>query len=451
LIRFSCHLAAALALAWAAAAKAQDPAAPEPPTPEPPAQITLGAAGLFHFAEAAEAQADFAAAETAYRALADDPDPEFHTEARFRLARLLADHLDRPEEAAVQLRRILAEKPRAGAVRLALARIEARLGHRGAAVRELRAADAAGLPQDVERMVRFFGNALSAAKPLGGSLELAAVADSNINRATGSGTLDTVLGDFVLGSDARARAGWGFSAQGQAYARTWIDQNAQLLGEASFSADFHPRRGSFDDAAAALRLGPEYHPGKDRLAFTAGPAWRWFGRAPYSRALSLSGTWQHPLGKRGQLRADGEVMLTDNLRNNLQDGTTVSLRVSFDRQLGARGGGGVQLAASRTGAQDRGYSDHSGNAAIYAFRALGRLSAVVSLGYGHLESDARLFLYPRRRIDDRVSLIASLTWRQSALARAAPFVRLRAERNRSTVELYAYRRLAAEIGLSSSF
>ena len=455
------HLPAVLALALVlahagAAAAAQTAPAPQATAAEPPAadgadSVKLDAAALFHFAEASEAERDFAAAEAAYRALAEDPDPEYRTEARFRLARLLADQLARPEEAAVQLRRILAEKPGASAVRLALARIETQLGHRGAAARELRAAEAAGLPPDVERMVRFFSSALLAMKPAGGSLELAASADSNLNRATRSDTLGTVLGDFVLGSDARARAGCGFSAQAQGFVRTGIDRNATLLAEASLAAEIHPHAGQFEDVVLALRLGPEYTSGADRITLSAGPVWRWFGRTPYSRALSFTAIWQHPLGKRAQLRANLGVLLIDNLRNDLQDGTTVSLGVSLDRQLGANGGAGLQLTAIRTDADDRGYGDRTVNTAAYGFRTFGKLTGVVSLGYSHLEGDARLLLYPRRRVDDRTSLIASLTWRRSTLARLAPFIRLRAEQNRSTVELYDYRRTAAELGLTASF
>ncbi len=444
--RASLPLVAALVLALSGAAAAQTP-----PATDGAESVTLDAPALFHFAEASAADGDFAATEAAYRALTEDPNPEYRTEARFRLARLLADQLARPEEAAFQLRRILAEKPGASAVRLALARIETQLGHRGAAARELRAAEAAGLPPDVERMVRFFSYALLAAKPVGGSLELAASADSNINRATRSDTLGTVLGDFVLGSDARARSGWGFSAQAQGFVRTGIDRNATLLAEASLAAELHPHAGQFEDVVLALRLGPEYASGADRITLSAGPVWRWFGRMPYSRALSISAIWQHPLGKRAQLRANLGVLLIDNLRNDLQDGATVSLGVSLDRQLGAKGGAGLQLTAIRTDADDRGYGDNTVSTAAYAFRAFGRLTGVVTLGYSHLEGDARLVLYPRRRVDDRTSLVASLTWRRSTLARFAPFIRLRAERNRSTVELYDYRRTAGELGLSASF
>ena len=139
----------------------------------PARSATLSAPALFAFADRARDAGDFAAAETAYRALAENPDLELRTEARFRLALMLADRMGKPREAAVELRRILDEKPRAARVRLELARLQARMGELGAAEREFRAVEAATtLPPEVERLVRFYANALSARKPFGGSIEL---------------------------------------------------------------------------------------------------------------------------------------------------------------------------------------------------------------------------------------------------------------------------------------
>src|SRR6185369_6860231 len=100
--------------------------------------------------------------------------------------------------AAVEMRRILDEQPGAARVRLELARIDAQLGNLSAARRELRAAQAAGLPPEVERAVRFYATALQASRPFGGSIELALAPDSNINRATRADTLGTVIGNFTL-------------------------------------------------------------------------------------------------------------------------------------------------------------------------------------------------------------------------------------------------------------
>lgn len=414
-----------------------------------PLQLTAGE--LFQFADAARDAADFATAESAYRALATNPDIELRTEARFRLALMLADRMGRPRDAAIELRRILDEKPGAARVRLELARMDALLGRLGAAEREFRAAQASGqLPPDVERAVRFYASALAAAKPVGGSLELALAPDSNINRATRADTLGTVIGDFTLNDDARARSGLGLSARAQGYARLALGSKARLLARVSGSGDFY-RTGQFDDYALALQLGPEFQSGADRITFAAGPSWRWYGQQPFSAGWGGSAVWQHPLGKRTQMRAEAALSRLDNRRNDLQDSTIYAGTLGLDHAFSARFGGGLQLRASRTAARDPGWSDWTGGASGYLFRELGRTTLVVDGGYARLTADERLFLYPRKRVDDRFNIGLSATFRAIQWKGLAPFVRLRAERNRSTVGIFDFSRRAAELGVTSAF
>jgi tetratricopeptide (TPR) repeat protein len=192
---------AAIALPYSPCAYAKDEA--------PPSQsVTLSPTELFALADRARDAGDFNGAEVAYRALAGNPDIELRTEARFRLGLMLADRLGNPREAAVFFREILDEKPNAARVRFELARMHVMLGNSNAAEREFRAVGAtAALPPEVERLVRFYANALSAFKPFGGSIELALAPDTNVNRATRSDTLGTVVGDLTLDEDARARSG----------------------------------------------------------------------------------------------------------------------------------------------------------------------------------------------------------------------------------------------------
>lgn len=216
-------------------------AAPVPAPAQQPSSVRrqLSASELFAFADAARDAGDFTTAEATYRALASNPDIELRSEARFRLAMMLADRMGKVREAAVELRAILDEKPQAARVRLELARLHAMLGNIGAAEREFRAAEAAGLPADVERMVRFYANALNERKSFGGSLEVALAPDSNINRATRSDTLGTVIGDFTLDEDAKARSGVGLSLRGQTYWREGLAPGTRLLVRFSTNADFY--------------------------------------------------------------------------------------------------------------------------------------------------------------------------------------------------------------------
>ncbi|MDE2597131.1 MAG: DUF560 domain-containing protein [Sphingomonadales bacterium] len=417
--------------------------------PQPPA-LSLSAADLFLFADRARDAGDLATAETAYRALSTNPDIELRTEARFRLAMMLADRQHKYREAAVQLRAILDEKPRASRVRLELARMQALMGNLGSAERELRAAEAAGLPPDVQRMVRFYANALGAAKSFGGSIEVSLAPDSNINRATRSDTLGTVIGDFTLDPNARAKSGVGLDLRGQAWLRHGIDKRSSLMVRLSGSADLY-RDHAFDDYVLGLQAGPEYASGRDRISLSAGPAWRWYGTDPYTFTFGVNGAWQHPMGGKTQLRLDGGAARVNNLRNDLQDAVLWTASAALDRAFSARSGGGVQAFASREAARDPGYATASGGANVYAFRELGKTTAVLSAGYSHLEADARLFLYPRRRVEDRFTASLAGTFRALQVAGFAPVVRLRWERNRSTIEIYDYHRVAGELGLTAAF
>lgn len=412
--------------------------------------MTLSAAELFRFADRQRDAGHFAIAEAAYRALTSNPDIELRTEARFRLAMMLADLEHKPREAAVELRRILDEKPKAARVRLELARLQAQLGNVGAAEREFRAAEAAGLPPEVEQLVRFYANALNARKPLGGSFEVTLARDSNVNRATRSNTLGTVIGDFVLDQDAKAHSGLGLAVRGQAYGRAPLNEHANLLATVSASGSLY-RQSEFDDIVAGVQLGRELSLGRDRLTIGAGPTWRWYGMDLYTVSYGGNATWQHPLGKRAQLRTDAAVNRTDNRRNDLQDETSYSLAASFDRAFSARLGGGLQLQGAREVARDPGYSTASAGLTAYAFREIGHTTAVVTVGYSHLEADRRLLLYPQRRRDDHFSASFAATFRALRLGTFAPLARLRWERNNSTVGLYAYSRVAGEVGLTTAF
>lgn len=420
------------------------------PTADAPAAVTLSASELFSFADRARDAGDFATADAAYRALATNPDIELRTEARFRLALMLADQQKKYHEAATVLRQILDEKPRAARVRLELARMQAMLGNLGSAERELRAAQAESLPPEVERMVRFYANALSANKPYGGSIEVSIAPDTNINRATRSDTLGTIIGDFTLDQNAKAKSGVGLDVQGQTWLRIGIDRRASLLVRLSGNATLY-RDHAFDDFILGVQAGPEYKSGRDKIAFSAGPVWRWYGTDPFTFTLGTNASWQHPMGARAQLRVEGGVAHVDNRRNDLQDATSFSLSAGLDRAFSARFGGGLQLAAYREAARDPGYATKSGGLTGYLFRELGKTTAVLTLGWNHLEADQRLFLYPRRRIENRYSASLSGTFRALRIGGFAPLARLRWERNVSTIEIYDYMRLAGELGLTAAF
>lgn len=421
-----------------------------PQSADEPARADLSAMQVFALAGHARERGDFHAAETAYRALTQDPDLEIRTEARFRLGLMLADDLKRYSQAALEFRRILDDKPGAARVRLELARMQAMLGNMGAARRELRAAQAAGLPPAVEQLVRFYSRALNAGKPLGGSLEVALAPDTNINRATRSDTLGTVIGDFSLDEDAQARSGIGLSLQGQGYMRLGIERDIDLLVRVSANATLY-READFNDVILGIQVGPQYSWNGNTLTFSFGPTRRWYGRDPFSSTIGGGVNWQRPLGKRGQMRLEANLAHIDNKRNALQTADNFTLSASVDRAFSARFGGGMQVFGFREAARDPGYSLAIGGASAYLFREIGRTTLVGTMGYSRLEADRRLFLYPNRRVEDRYNASMAATLRGLHLASFAPLARLKWERNRSSIEIYDYRRVVAEFGVTSAF
>lgn len=426
--------------AWAKAEMPSDPV---------PERVQLTAAQLFALADAALAKGDFQTAETALRALAGDPSKPTRNEARFRLAMLLASQ-GKLSDAAVLLRQILDEEPGAQRVRLELAHLLDLMGDEVGARRALRETQAGGLPPDVARIVDRYSAALRARKPLGATFELAIAPDSNINRATRSDTLGTVLGDFTLDQDAQARSGVGLALRGQVYSRLPFDRNTGLLARISGAGDFY-REGEFNDMSLGISAGPEFHLGSDRLTAEAGGNWRWFGGETYATTLTASLNYLHPLGRTSQIRAAAGIGTISNKRNRLLDGQSYSLSLSYERALSSRAGIGVTLSGDRQALRDPGYSTASGQVTLLGYREIGPATLVATLSYGRLQADQRLAIFPERRIDDLYRASLALTFRKLRVGPFSPFLRVTGERNRSTIELFDYRRVRTEVGITRAF
>lgn len=434
-------LAAALLLATAAPAAAQQAPAQD--------RRAVSAPQLFQLADQAIAAGHPADAETMYRALARDPDAEIRAEARFRLAMLL-ERDGRLREAATTYRALLDEKPDAARVRLELARLLTRIGDEAAARRELRQAQAGGLPPQVAQVVDQFAAALRSRKPWGASLEVALVPDSNINRATDAATLDTVLAPLQLSRDAREQSGLGLRGAGQVYWRKPVAANLAIVPRLSAAGEVYGEH-RFDDVSASALVGLEWSLGRDRLRPSIGGTQRWYGGSPYARTATFAIDWQHPLGKKAQLTSSATVAGTRYRGNSLQNGLLLNGSLAYERAFTPRAGGSVTLTATRQTAEDPGYATTSGGVGLLGWRELGRTTLYATAALRRLEADQRLLLFPERRRDWNVSLGLGATFRQLQLHGFAPIVRLEWERNSSTVGIYDFTRKAATIGLTRAF
>ena len=136
-----------------------------------------------------------------------------------------------------------------------------------------------------------YSQALRAARPVGASIEVAIAPDSNINHATRSDTLGTILGDFEIDEDSKAESGLGLSLRGQAYRRVALGEgDNSLLVRASGFADNYGKPG-FNDIAAELALGPELRLGRNRVNVEIAASQQWFGQEPFMRTARLGATW----------------------------------------------------------------------------------------------------------------------------------------------------------------
>ncbi len=415
-----------------------------------PQRLRVSAAQLFNLAEAAEAKGDESSAKKAYHALLADPSSEIRNEARFKLA-MLEQQRGSFTDAAMLLRRVIDERPDAVRARLELAKLLDRMGDKDGALREVRAAQSAGLPAAVARLVDRYSEALRAARPMGASFAVAIAPDSNINRATRSDSLGTVIGDFEIDEESKAKSGVGLSLSGQAYRRLTLgDGDLSLLGRVSGFADLYGSR-RFNDIALDVAAGPELLAGRNKFTLEAGATQRWFGQEPLSRSLRLGASWTKALGRRSQLRLGATAASVNHRLNDLQDGRSYSGQANFEHSLSPTTGVGLSVAVDRQALKDAGYSTRSWRAGLMGWQDFGRTTVTGELQVGRLRADDRLSLFPERRSEESLRVRIGATFRQLTVGGFAPTARLVFERNRSSIEFYDFKRTRTEIGVVRAF
>ena len=434
-------LSAALALAGAVVAPQADCAGQS-------CVAGLSAKNLFDIAARAEAAGDPDQAQVILTALTRDPRPTYRAEARFRLGKLRERRGDRAG-ALAEYRRLLDEDPGAQRVRLEVARLLALTGDESGARRELRRASASGLPDDVARVVDQFATALRSRRTLGGTIEIALAPDSNINAATRRQTIETVIADLPLDDDARGRSGVGLALSGQGYWRTRLGGQA-LLTRLSGRADLY-RDADFRDVSATLAVGPEYQWGRTRLRPAGIASRRYYGGRHYSDSYGTTMNLVAPAGKAGQIEAEVSMLGSRYAINPAQDGTIYDGNIAYDRAFGARLSTRLTARATRQSARDPGYATTAFGGDVLLVRQIGAQTLFGQVGAARIIGDARLSLFPQARRDTRWDATAGLLWRRWKIAGLSPVVRLTRTRNRSSLDIYDFRRTRAEFALSREF
>lgn len=437
------------ALCLAGAALESGTASAEPWQTRPSLRVKATAGQLFELAAQLQRRGNVKRALAVLEALENDPIPEIRREARYRQA-LMLEANGRNREAAVLLRQVLDEKPDAGAVRLKLVTMLQKMGDEAGALRQLRALRTIDLPPTVARFVDRLSASLQATKPVGIQVEVALAPDSNINRATRSDTLGTVLGDFTLDPDAKAKSGIGAIIRGMGQVRKQVTAGLNVVGRSSVEARLY-RDKAFNDITLDLSAGPEWQRGKLRLTAEAGVSKQWYGMESAQRALRVAGSATRPIGAVSQARVDAGYRWVDNRLNPLQDGHGASARLRYERALSPTTLVSASIGADRFKAREDAYSTVFYSGGVTGYREIGRMTLSAGFEVGRLKGDERLQLLPEVRKDRLLRFQVGSVFRQLTVGGFAPMVRLVIERNKSSVEYYDYKRRRTEIGVVRAF
>lgn len=411
--------------------------------------VQLNASQAFALAQRSEAKGAHDVAASIYLALTKDPAAMVRAEARFRLARLLADQ-GRLPDAAIELRRLIDEQPHVAAARIGLAQMLAQLGDIDGARRQLRSAQADPLPRNVARLTERYANALRSRAPYGWSVEASLAPDSNINRATTADQLSTVIGDFQLSPDAKARSGVGLNLSGDAFVRLPLNDNLRWVTRVHAHSSQY-RDTAFSQLGLSASTGAEQSLGSTRLAIDAGVALTTFGGKTYQRLVQGSVQAYRPLGARTALAATLAGARVINVFNRLQSGLSVSGGMTVDRSLAVDKGVRLIASGNRFSARDAGFSTCSWELGFGGWIDLGRLTFSATAAHGGLSADRKLNLFPQRRHDRVDRIVAGITTRHVRVLGFSPLVRFTIERNRSTIEIWDYDRRRFEFGLTRSY
>lgn len=409
----------------------------------------LTASDVFGIADRYAAVRRFADAETLLKGLTRDPNPDYRAEARFRLSILREAQGDK-QGAIEWLKALLDEKPNAGRPRLELARLLAETGDESGARRELRRAGAAGLPEDVARVVDRFATALRSSRTIGGSIEVAVAPDSNINRATTQERVDTVVAPLTLSRDARATSGIGFSLSAQGFARGPITDDVDLLSRVSVRADLYGKS-RFNDVVMTLASGPEVRLGGARVRPAGIAQRRWFGGDLYSESYGGSLNVLKPLDRVSQIEGEVTLLQSNYARVPAQDGLLADFNIAYDRAFSPRFSTRVSVRATRQDAKVDFLSTDSVGIDLLASRAFGKQLGYIQLSGFRLGANGKDPLFGVTREDKRFDVTAGLILRRFTWRGLAPLIRVIHSESDSTIPIYDFRRTRVEFALSREF
>jgi tetratricopeptide (TPR) repeat protein len=406
-----------------------------------PAQLFAVADQLFN-------DGDLAGAEHVLEALTQVTQPELRAEARFRLA-AVREKLGDLRGAAQSLRDLLAEQPKVNRARLELARILSLLGETKAAKAQIAAAERMGLPPEVEQNVKHFAGSLRTDKTRGLTVELTAGPDSNVNRSTSSGFIDTIITPFELDADARRQSALGYTLSLHGYSRDTI-AGATFLSNAGMRADLSTKP-RFNDVQLALDSGPQVRIGHSRARFAGLYQRRWFGGDLFSIGIGGEAELLAPIGAKAQLDLTASRVRQTVEKNSGQDGWLTALNFDLTRPLGAGVTGRITLRYGALDARVRAESLRQQGAGLLLVRPSHAITLFAEADYTRTRGLEPLFLFGKARHDHRWDFTGGAIVDRVKIAGFSPLLRVTHTESAANIVLFQYRRTRFDVGITRSF
>jgi hypothetical protein len=347
-------------------------------------------------------------------------------------------------------RALLDEQPGAASVRLQLGRVLAAQDKILAASREIRRAQATGLPPEVAKSVERIVSVLRSNAPFGGSIEVSIAPDTNINRATRSQTVEAFGLPFQLNDDAREKSGVGLATSAQIFVRRpFLGKqriSAQLAAVGNFYAD-----SKFSDLTLSLSAGPELQLGKlsVRPAAIVNPSW--FGGHALSNSYGASLMARRPIGSTAALAASATVQHSRYFNLPDQTGDAYSGQLSIEKALSARLYARASATLVRNDATSPANAYWSYGTGLTLSRQMGKLTGYAGVNYRRQNSDGAFFLFGAKRDEDFMEANMGMIFRPVSLYGLSPVIRLSHSRNKSPISVYDYSRNRVEMGLTKDF
>lgn len=433
-------------LAFAAAAAGAPPASPQC---QGGRCTGLTAAHVIRLADQRVAAQDRAGARKLFQTVLQDREPAARAEARFGLARLAESAGDFPD-AERWYRALLDEQPAAAGVRLALVRVLAEQRKTVAAERELRRAQAAGLPPEVARTVERIASLLRRDAPYGGSLEVAFAPDSNINRSTRSDTVTAFGLPFTLDEGARGRSGVGLAFAGQLFARVPLGDDHRLTFALTSQGNRYKHREA-NETFTTLSAGPQFRFRTAQVGVSALAGRGSQGGKHTSDSYGMDAKARFPVGRTTAVALGAAAIRERDRRDAAPSSMTYAANAALEKALSPRLYARASTNVSRIVSDAAPLSSWSLGGGLTVSRQLGAFTAYMGGDVRRLHGDEPFFVFGRARRDTQLQATLGVIARPLTVQGFAPVVRVTHVRNHSAIELYDYTRNRVEFGITRDF